>query len=134
MDLVQTSYIKLLSIFEIMEDNYSLAIIGLENSILLYKAIGVETHPVSSSSEMIEILESLVQSHLADEARTPKYAIIFVEENFYRDLPEDLIKKLAKKTLPAVLPVPSPAPTSKSYSKKRISKIVEKAIGSDILA
>ncbi|MDH3325050.1 MAG: V-type ATP synthase subunit F, partial [Candidatus Peregrinibacteria bacterium] len=62
-----------------------------------------------------------------------EYAVVFVEENVYKDLPEDLITRLTKKALPAVIPVPAPNSGDENFSGNRLRKIVERAVGSDIL-
>ncbi len=117
-----------------MEPNFRLAVIGTESSILLFKAFGTETYPVTSSLEAQETLRDLAARHLEDEAQTPEFAVVFVEENFYKKLPDDLLTKLAQKALPAVVPVPSPDSKDSKFGAKRLSKIVERAVGSDILS
>ncbi len=115
------------------QSQYELAIIGAEHSILLYRAFGVQSFGVANIDEAKEKLNELVAMNQGDEKRTPKYAVIFVEENFFREFPEDLLEKLARKPLPAVTPVPSPGGSDDDYSTERLRKIVERAVGSDIL-
>ena len=54
-------------------------------------------------------------------------------ESYYKNFPEDLIEKFARKALPAVIPVPSPGESSDDFATQRLRKIVERAVGSDIL-
>jgi vacuolar-type H+-ATPase subunit F/Vma7 len=115
------------------DSQYRLAIIGAKHSILLYRAFGVESFGVSNIEEAREKLNELVAENQGDEKKTPTYAVIFVEENFFREFPEDLLEKLARKPLPAVTPVPSPGGSEDDYSSERLRKIVERAVGSDIL-
>lgn len=115
-----------------MENQLKLAVVGMESSILLYRVIGATTFAVSDNNEARDMVEKLAVAHANDEAHTPTYAIIFVEEEFYKNLPADLLTKFAKKPLPAVIPTPSPNAGGKSFSVKRLSSIVERAIGSDI--
>jgi vacuolar-type H+-ATPase subunit F/Vma7 len=68
-----------------------------------------------------------------DALKTPEYAVIFVEEDYYQLLPDDLVEKLARRALPALIPVPTPSNTGKSFATERLRKIVERAVGSDIL-
>ncbi|MCF7812507.1 hypothetical protein K9M59_02840 [Candidatus Gracilibacteria bacterium] len=114
--------------------NFKLAVIGTESSILIYRALGTETYSVTDAAGAREKLQELAAKDMGDEHQTAEYAVVFVEENYYKKLPEDLLNKLAKKPLPAVVPVPSPDSEDKDFGAKRISKIVERAIGSDILS
>lgn len=115
-----------------MNHQYKLAVVGLESSVLIYRAIGADIFSVIDTHSAQEKVEALFGANRGDENRTPEYAVIFVEENFYAELSDDLIEKFSRKPLPAVVPVPSPSTTGKDFSAKRLSKIVERAIGSDI--
>ncbi len=117
-----------------MDKKYRLAVIGNESSVLIFRALGVEVYGVDSIEKSLEDLESLVGMHWGDENKTPKYAVIFMEEHYYKSLPDDLLERLAKKSLPAVVPVPSPDSNDKDFAVKRLSRIVERAVGSDILS
>ena len=116
-----------------MSNVYRLAVVGYESSVQIYKAAGADTYAVSNSNEAQEIVNKLTKQ-TAEEENDKRYAVLFVEENFYDELPADLIEKIAKRAIPALVPVPSPKQTNKKSSKDRLSKIVERAIGSDILA
>ncbi|MCF7846634.1 MAG: hypothetical protein K9M51_01000 [Candidatus Gracilibacteria bacterium] len=117
-----------------MTHQYKLSVVGHASSILIYRAIGVETHGVADKAEARSVVEALASEDKGDEQKTPVYAIIFVEENFYKDLPPELIEKFTRRPLPAVIPVPSPDSGKDSFAKQRLSTIVEKAVGSDILS
>lgn len=117
-----------------MENQLKLAVVGMESSILLYRVIGANTFAVADNNEAREMVEKLAAEHADNEGLTPTYAVIFVEEDFYKNLPADLLTKFAKKPLPAVIPTPSPNAGGKSFSVKRLSSIVERAIGSDIFS
>lgn len=111
---------------------FKLGIIGNKSSILLYKSLGVLTYPVSTKIEAQDQLEDLVNQFQDTEKTVASYAIIFVEETYYKMLPDDLINRLSKRPLPALIPVPSPESDDPKFGLKRISKIVERAVGSDI--
>jgi vacuolar-type H+-ATPase subunit F/Vma7 len=113
---------------------YKLAIIGTEGSTMLYRALGVEASPAYTPEEGRAALEALASQHHGDEEETPLYAVVFVEEDLYEQLPADLIEKFAKRSLPAVVPVPSPSSSAgKSFASNRLGQIVERAIGTNIL-
>ncbi len=118
------------------DQSFKLAVIGNESSVLIFRALGTEVFSVFSDEEARNVVVDLMGRHRGDEAQTAEYAVIFVEETYYKTLPEDLLERLAKKSLPAVIPVPSPDSKGgkDSFSVKRLSKIVERAIGSDILS
>jgi len=115
---------------------YKLAVIGNESSVLLFRALGVETHGTSNPTVARETLETLVKTYTNKEDKIPAYAVVFVEEEFYKTFPEDLMEKLSRVALPAVVPVPSPGGEKgkKSFAVSRLSKIVERAVGSDIMS
>jgi len=115
------------------KNEQKLAIIGAKSSILMYRAFGIETFAVADATEAESALERLVAVNLGDERKTSEYAIVFVEENFYQNFPEDLTDRLAKKPLPAVIPVPAPGSADRNFAANRLRKIVERAVGSDIL-
>lgn len=114
---------------------YKLAVIGNESSILLFRVLGVETYGTSSKKIALETLETLMRTYSNEEERTPAYAVVFVEEEFYKSFPDDVMEKLSRVALPAVVPVPSPGGEQgkKSFAAARLSKIVERAVGSDIM-
>lgn len=111
---------------------FKLGIIGNKNSISLYKSLGVTAHSVNSKEEATDTLESLIQEFQDEEKTTPTYAVLFIEETYYKQISEELINKLARKALPALIPVPSPESKDPNFGLKRISKIVERAVGTDI--
>jgi V/A-type H+-transporting ATPase subunit F len=114
---------------------YKLAVVGLDSSILIYRAIGADTFSVADSNEAKNTIEEVANKFSNTEDQTPEYAVIYVEEDFYKELPDDLLKKLTKRSLPALIPVPSPSSgKGESFAVKRLSKIVERAVGSDIFS
>lgn len=113
--------------------NYKLAVVGNASSVLLYKALGCETYAIYSLDEARETAEKLFRTTHDDTNKTPEYAVIFVEESYYKVFPEDLIEKFARKALPAVIPVPSPGESDDDFASQRLRRIVERAVGSDIL-
>jgi len=112
--------------------NFKLAVVGNANSILLYRAFGVESFAVATSSECQKKTEELFFLLQNDEKKIPQFAVIFVEDEFYKNFSADLLEKFARRPLPAVVPVPSSG-KNKNFAKNRLRKIVERAVGSDIL-
>lgn len=103
---------------------YKIAIIGRHETVLGFKAVGVVTFSVSNSEEAKKAL---------DVIRTQeKYAIVFITED-WAELIEDKIKEFEGRALPVICAIPTQhGPTGRSI--KDLKKIVEQAVGSDILS
>jgi V/A-type H+/Na+-transporting ATPase subunit F len=103
--------------------DYKIAIIGSKDSILGFSALGVETRPVASQEEVDTEIQAV---HSSDE-----YAIMFITED-WADRARKTLEELPAKALPAVVAVPSQTGSS-GAGLKNLSRIVEQAVGSDIL-
>ena len=117
-----------------MKDSYKIAIVGNKDTILGFKALGLETFDANSSTEATNILFKLKKETLIDEKtgeEKPAYAIIFITEDLAININEEDYKQLSEDALPAIVPVPGIKGTQ-GYGIKRIGKMVEKAVGSDI--
>ena len=98
-----------------------------------FAAIGCDVENVFNKEEAKEVLFALKKAKQDDsqENSKQKYAIIFILEEFIKDISDDDYKKLSSWALPAIIPLPSHK-GSTGYGEMKIRKIVEKAIGSDI--
>ena len=114
-------------------NTYKFAVVGNVSSVKLYQALGAETHAVTNVEDARERTEELFRDHREDENKTATYAVVFVEEDYYKAFPEDLVEKFSRKALPAVIPVPSPKSGDDNFAGNRLRRIVERAVGSDIL-
>lgn len=95
--------------------------IGDKDSVLAFKAVGVETFAAQTVFEANDILRRLKDD----------YAVIFVTEDLAVQI-GDTLEKLKAKPFPAVIPIPG-GQGSNGYGLKSVRKDVEKAIGADIL-
>lgn len=102
--------------------DYKIAILGSPQAILGFKALGVVPFPVTDKEEGIEALEKVKQG---------EYAILLVTEDWAEKLDEPLAE-IKTMTLPAVTILPSQL-GSRGAGEKELRKIVERAVGSDIL-
>ncbi len=116
-----------------MSHQLKLAVVGNDSSVLLYRALGCETYGVFNQEAARAKTEELFSAHMDDEAKSALYAVVFVEEDFYKAFPDDLIERFSRKALPAIIPVPSPKSGDDNFAGNRLRKIVERAVGSDIL-
>lgn len=105
---------------------YKIAIVGSKEAIEGFSLLGVTTVPATNAPEAIEKVKDMKKEEGAP------YAIIFVTEDLAKDFSTDDEKYFAKDPLPAIIPLPSHL-GSTGYSTARLSRIVERAVGSDIL-
>jgi len=99
-----------------------IGIIGEKKSILAFHALGVDVFGVSSADDLLKTKE---------EIEKQDFAIIFITEDIAKDYPEE-IDSFYKETLPAVLVIPG-VKGSLGLGKQGLKKILERALGSDIL-
>lgn len=102
---------------------YELAIIGERDVILSFRAVGVQTFGADTPGEAAETLHSL--------AKSGKYAVIFVTETVAEEI-LPVIQEYTTQALPSIVLVPGPQ-GSEGFALERIRRIVEKAVGADIL-
>lgn len=113
---------------------YRLAMVGSPETIAGFALLGADTVPVHSAQQAVEELYRLKRMTKKDSAGVERntYAIVFITEDLASAISPDDEKKLAKGALPAIIPLPSHQ-GSTGYGLQRLKRIVERAIGSDIL-
>lgn len=105
-----------------MKYMYKIAVIGDKNSVLAFKAIGIEAIPVYEAEEARKTIDKLAVNN---------YALIFVTEQVAQGI-EETIERYNKAMLPAIILIPSNQ-GSLNIGLKRIQDNVEKAVGVNIL-
>ena len=105
---------------------YRTAIVGTKETVGGFALLGVDVVPVETEQEAVEALHKLKK-----EEEHP-YAIVFITEDLASGISPDDEKKLARGALPAFIPIPSHK-GSTGYGLERLKRIVERAVGSDIL-
>lgn len=103
--------------------DYKIAILGNKGSVRGFQALGVDTFEVSEVEEAQKYIEEV---HGGSE-----YAVLFITED-WADKVRKVLDDLPPKALPAVVAVPSQL-GSTGAGLRNLSKIVEQAVGSDIL-
>lgn len=101
---------------------YKIGVVGDKDSILAFKALGIDVYPAVEPQEARKIVD-----RMAFEG----YAVIFLTEQLAAHL-EETIERYNKKLLPAIILIPSNQGTL-NIGKQRISDNVEKAVGVNIL-
>lgn len=112
---------------------YRIAIVGSKEAVAGFALLGVDVVSVDEQTNPMTELLRLKKSVVTEGGRERNvYGIVFVSEHLLAPLSADDMKKLSKGALPAIIPVPSHHGSS-GYSLQRLKRIVERAVGSDIL-
>lgn len=101
---------------------HKIGVVGDKDSILAFKAIGIDAYPVIDVEEARKRIDRMAFEN---------YAVIFVTEQLAQHL-EETIQRYNNKMIPAIILIPSNQGTL-NIGKKRISDNVEKAVGVNIL-
>lgn len=101
---------------------YKVAVIGDRNSILGFKALGIDTFTVYDKEDSRRTLDTIARDD---------YGIIFITEQLASLIPET-IKRYNNTLIPTVILIPSNQGTL-NIGMDRINKSVEKAVGTNIL-
>lgn len=101
---------------------HRIGVIGDNESVLGFKAVGLDVFPAASAAEAESILDRISEE---------SYAIIYVTEGLYKDMNEG-IEECEEKRLPAVIPIPGIDGTY-GIGIANLKKAVERAVGADIL-
>lgn len=113
---------------------HRIAIVGTHEAVSGFSLLGIDVVPVVDAKEATTALFDLKKTMSRDEQGIERntYAIVFISENLMTDLSPDDEKRLSRGALPAIIPLPSHM-GSTGYGQDRLRRIVERAIGSDIL-
>jgi len=103
---------------------YKIAIIGSEDTISGFKALGVQAVAANDAVETQNKIKAMYEKN--------EFAVIFITED-WADKISDFLENLAPKALPAIVSIPSQKGTT-GAGLRGIRKIVEKAVGSDIFS
>lgn len=101
---------------------YKLAVVGDRDSILVFKALGIDVFPAVDGKEAGERIDYLAKND---------YGVIFLTEELSLEIPE-IIDKYREEIIPAIILIPSNK-GSMNIGMEDINKSVEKAIGANIL-
>ncbi|WP_243125382.1 MULTISPECIES: V-type ATP synthase subunit F [Clostridium] len=101
---------------------YKIGVVGDKDSVLAFKALGIDVFPVIEPEEARKTIDRLAMN---------QYAVIFVTEGVAKDVSET-IERYNKETLPAVILIPNNQGTL-NIGMSKINENVEKAVGVNIL-
>ena len=101
-----------------------IAVVGGAETVMGFKALGLEACPVANTEEARETLRRLTKD-------SEDYAIIYVEENLAQELQHE-IDKFKDVPKPAIILIPGREGTL-GLGQTALKAAVERAVGSDIL-
>lgn len=101
-----------------------IAVIGGGDTVMGFKALGLETYPAADAAEAGRVLKSLTRD--SDE-----YAIIYIEESFAAELSAE-INKFKDSPTPAIILIPG-REGSIGLGQSALKAAVERAVGTNIL-
>ncbi|NLG83651.1 MAG: hypothetical protein GX493_03365 [Firmicutes bacterium] len=101
-----------------------IGLIGEEQDIRAFRALGLDLFPVSSPSEVAGILPDLIKSK--------EYGIILITEAV-GEAARAIVEEAAGLPLPSLVFIPG-SQGSRDFARERLRKIVERAVGMDIFA
>lgn len=105
------------------DQNYKIGVIGSEEAIMGFIPLGVTCLPIAEESDIEEIIQTL---------KSDLFAAVFITEDWAMRVRSNLDEAFKNEALPALVTVPSPKGATKA-GLANLKKIVEQAIGSDIL-
>ncbi len=99
-----------------------IGLIGEEQDIRAFRALGLDLFPVSSPAEVARVLPELIKSK--------EYGIILITENV-GEAARSIVEEAAGLPLPSLVFIPGNQ-GSRGFARERVRKIVERAVGMDI--
>ncbi len=106
-----------------MAETYQIAVVGDWESVMGFRALGLDTYPVTSTDEAKKTVHEL--------ARGEKCAVIYLTEQLAKDM-EDVLAKYKDAIRPAIILIPG-REGSLDIGKSNIKRTIERAVGADIL-
>ena len=105
-----------------MATTYQIAAIGDWESVMGFRALGLDTYPVTSVEEAKEKVRELAKTNCA---------VIYLTEQLAKDM-EDVIAHYKDELRPAIILIPC-REGSLGIGKANIQRAIERAVGADIL-
>jgi len=103
---------------------YKIGVIGGPDTVIGFKALGLDTFPVREATEARRLLRSLTRSE-------EEYAILYIEESLAKDLSAE-IDRFKDSPSPAIILIPG-KDGSLGLGQSALTAAVERAVGANIL-
>ncbi|MBE6025385.1 MAG: V-type ATP synthase subunit F [Clostridiales bacterium] len=101
---------------------YKIGVIGDRESILGFKAVGLDVFPTDDPEEAKKTLKRIAKED---------FAIIYITEQLYQYMMDE-VDEYTDSRLPAIIPIPGKDGTL-GIGMTSVKKSVERAVGADIL-
>ena len=101
---------------------YQIAVIGDWESVMGFRALGLDTYPVTSAEEAREKVRELAKTSCA---------VIYLTEQLAKDM-DDVLARYKDELRPAIILIPG-REGSLGIGKNNIQRAIERAVGADIL-
>lgn len=108
-----------------MSAMYKIAVVGAADSVIGFKALGLDTYAVENGEDAKRVL------HEITKPREDEYAIIYLEETMAAEIQSE-IRKYDERPSPAIILIPG-RNGPMGLGQAALNEAIEKAIGSDIL-
>jgi len=105
-----------------MAATYSIAVVGDWDSVMGFRALGLETHPVCTPDQAREEIKRLAKTDCA---------VIYLTETLAKALP-DVLDRYKDELRPAIILIPG-REGSLGIGRDNIQRAIERAVGADIL-
>ena len=105
-----------------MATTYRIAVIGSWESVMGFRALGLETYPVTAPEEAREKIRELAKTDCA---------VIYLTETLAKDL-EDVLDRYKDELRPAIILIPG-REGSLGIGMNNIQQSIQRAVGADIL-
>lgn len=105
-----------------MATTYGIAVVGDWESVMGFRALGLDTYPVTTPEEARERIQHLAKTDCA---------VIYLTEQLAAKLP-DVLNRYKDDLRPAIILIPGRG-GSLGIGKNNIQRAIERAVGADIL-
>ena len=105
-----------------MATTYQIAVIGDWESVMGFRALGLDTYPVTSVEEAREKVKELAKTDCA---------VIYLTEQLAKDM-EDVLSRYKDELRPPIILIPG-LEGSLGIGKDNIQRAIERVVGADIL-
>ena len=105
-----------------MATTYSIAVVGDWDSVMGFRALGLDAHPASTPEQAREEIKRLAKEDCA---------VIYLTETLAKDMP-DVLERYKDELRPAIILIPG-REGSLGIGKDNIQRAIERAVGADIL-
>jgi len=108
---------------------HSIAIIGPEETVTIFRATGADIYPATTADEARLILNKIVGESEQDGYQA--YVVVFVVEDLMNNIPPTLSARITALALPAIVAIPGINGTT-GRGIQKLDDLIVKAVGSHV--